>query len=202
MPLTRSFADGLPSLIPKTPAAYVLLSLRRMNEVRATRSRFAKPLASRTGALSTKLLANAVSFSVAAPRMCRAKLLSAVIERRYRKAVDLAHRMVSSMSAPLRSGAIVITNPNAVLYPGGRSAKRGDQFNRRVAKFLLPHFGNRPIMLKRFLNGAHDEFRSWPATTKRARSCSPAKCDRGFSPALRKTLFNELAPLAIERSPF
>jgi bifunctional non-homologous end joining protein LigD len=53
---------------------------------------------------------------------------------------------------------IPITNPGKVLYFAGKFTK-GDvvDYYTRVAKYLLPHFKNRPVTLKRYPNGVHGE---------------------------------------------
>src|SRR4051794_30469622 len=51
-----------------------------------------------------------------------------------------------------------ISNPDKILYPGGRFAKSDVvEYYRRVARFLLPHFKNRPVTLKRYPNGVFGE---------------------------------------------
>ncbi len=61
-----------------------------------------------------------------------------------------------------------ISNPNNVLYPAGNFTK-GDvvSYYERVARFLLPHFRNGPVTLKRYPNGVFGE-----AFTKRMRRTS------------------------------
>jgi bifunctional non-homologous end joining protein LigD len=46
---------------------------------------------------------------------------------------------------------VAVSNPDKVLYPGGKFTK-GDvvEYYRRVARFLLPHFRNRSVTLKRY----------------------------------------------------
>jgi len=53
---------------------------------------------------------------------------------------------------------VAVSNPDKVLYPGGKFTK-GDvvEYYRRVARFLLPHFRNRPVTLKRYPDGVHGE---------------------------------------------
>jgi len=51
-----------------------------------------------------------------------------------------------------------ISNPDKVLYPAGKFTKRDVvEYYRRVAPYLLPHFRNRPVTLKRYPNGIHAE---------------------------------------------
>jgi bifunctional non-homologous end joining protein LigD len=60
------------------------------------------------------------------------------------------------MPAPKRRGAqpVEISNPDKILYPAGKFTKRDVvNYYQRVAPFLLPHFRNRPVTLKRYPNG-------------------------------------------------
>ena len=53
---------------------------------------------------------------------------------------------------------ITISNPGKILYPGGKFTKADvvDYYG-RVAPYLLPHFRNRPVTLKRYPNGVYGE---------------------------------------------
>ena len=64
---------------------------------------------------------------------------------------------MSSRHAPAEKG-LQISNPSKVLYPAGKFTK-GDVvgYYERVARFLLPHFRNRPVTLKRYPNGVFGE---------------------------------------------
>jgi bifunctional non-homologous end joining protein LigD len=54
---------------------------------------------------------------------------------------------------------LAITNPDKVLYPAGRFTKQQVvEYYLHVARWLLPHFKNRPITLKRFPEGVRGEF--------------------------------------------
>ena len=55
-------------------------------------------------------------------------------------------------------GNIAISRPDKVLYPAAKFTK-GDVANyyQRVARYLLPHFRNRPVTLKRYPDGIHGE---------------------------------------------
>jgi bifunctional non-homologous end joining protein LigD len=56
------------------------------------------------------------------------------------------------------SGAGPISNPEKVLYPAGKFTKADVvAYYQGVAPFLLPHFKNRPVTLKRYPNGVHGE---------------------------------------------
>src|SRR4051812_47076249 len=51
-----------------------------------------------------------------------------------------------------------ITNPEKILYPGGKFTKADVvSYYRNVSSFLLPHFHNRPVTLKRYPNGVYGE---------------------------------------------
>src|SRR5438477_696548 len=51
-----------------------------------------------------------------------------------------------------------ISNPQKILYPASQFNKRDVvNYYQRVAPFLLPHFRNRPITLKRYPNGVYGE---------------------------------------------
>ena len=51
-----------------------------------------------------------------------------------------------------------ISNPDKVLYPAGTFTKANVlSYYERVARFLLPHFRNRPVTLKRYPNGVFGE---------------------------------------------
>jgi bifunctional non-homologous end joining protein LigD len=54
--------------------------------------------------------------------------------------------------------AVSVSNPDKVLYPAGKFTKANVvDYYQRVAPFLLPHFKNRPVTLKRYPNGVHGE---------------------------------------------
>src|SRR5438876_12459139 len=51
-----------------------------------------------------------------------------------------------------------ISNPDKVLYPAVKFTKADvARYYERIARFLLPHFRNRPVTLKRYLNGVFGE---------------------------------------------
>ncbi|MBV9007593.1 MAG: non-homologous end-joining DNA ligase [Verrucomicrobia bacterium] len=55
-------------------------------------------------------------------------------------------------------GNITVSNPDKVLYPAGKFTKaQVVEYYARVAPFLLPHFKNRPVTLKRFPDGVFGE---------------------------------------------
>ena len=58
-----------------------------------------------------------------------------------------------------RSPKLVITHPDRVLYPGGRFTKaQVVEYYLKISRYLLPHFKQRPVTLKRFPAGVHGEF--------------------------------------------
>ena len=53
---------------------------------------------------------------------------------------------------------VAVSDPEKVLYPAGKFTKRDViAYYQRVARFLLPHFRNRPVTLKRYPHGVHGE---------------------------------------------
>src|SRR6266480_6001574 len=51
-----------------------------------------------------------------------------------------------------------ISNPGKILYPAAKFIKADAvDYYRKVATFLLPHFRNRPVTLKRYPDGVHGE---------------------------------------------
>ena len=68
--------------------------------------------------------------------------------------------MVISMLSRRRLAekGLKISNPDKVLYPAGKFTKADVlSYYERVARFLLPHFRNRPVTLKRYPNGVFGE---------------------------------------------
>src|SRR5436853_4193722 len=68
--------------------------------------------------------------------------------------------MVISMSSRRRVAkkGLQISKPDKVLYPSGKFNKADVlSYYERVARFLLPHFRNRPVTLKRYPNGVFGE---------------------------------------------
>ena len=58
-------------------------------------------------------------------------------------------RMARSKARAKIDRKVAVSNPDKVLYPGGKFTK-GDvvEYYSRVARFLLPHFRNRPNFVK------------------------------------------------------
>ena len=67
-------------------------------------------------------------------------------------------KCMARSNARAKAERTAVLNPDKVLYPGGKFTK-GDlvEYYRRVARFLLPHFRNRPVTLKRYPDGVHGE---------------------------------------------
>src|SRR4029450_4767723 len=67
-------------------------------------------------------------------------------------------KCMARWNARAKAKRTAVSNPDQVLYPGGKFTK-GDvvKYYRRVARFLLPHFRNRPVTLKRYPDGVHGE---------------------------------------------
>src|SRR3954449_8226053 len=62
------------------------------------------------------------------------------------------------MASQPRSREIDISNPDKILYPGGKFTKAAVvKYYQRVARFLLPHFKDRPVTLKRYPDGVFGE---------------------------------------------
>ncbi len=57
-----------------------------------------------------------------------------------------------------RRTKLVLSNPDKILYPAARFTKRDvAAYYEKVARFLLPHFRNRPVTLKRYPDGVEGE---------------------------------------------
>src|SRR5438046_2173245 len=53
---------------------------------------------------------------------------------------------------------VAITNPDKIFYPAGKFTKADVvDYYVRVARFLLPHFRDRPVTLKRYPDGVYGE---------------------------------------------
>jgi bifunctional non-homologous end joining protein LigD len=69
-----------------------------------------------------------------------------------------AMRIIRTSGQKHDKKSILVSNPEKVLYPGGKFTKADVvDYYRRVARFLLPHFRNRPVTLKRYPNGIFGE---------------------------------------------
>jgi bifunctional non-homologous end joining protein LigD len=66
--------------------------------------------------------------------------------------------MAKTLTLKIDSRRIAISNPDKVFYNGGKFTKLDVvNYYLKVAPFLLPHFRNRPVTLKRYPNGVHGE---------------------------------------------
>src|ERR1041384_1992422 len=66
--------------------------------------------------------------------------------------------MADSISLKIDRRRIAISNPDKVFYNGGKFTKLDVvNYYLKVAPFLLPHFRDRPVTLKRYPNGVHGE---------------------------------------------
>jgi bifunctional non-homologous end joining protein LigD len=66
--------------------------------------------------------------------------------------------MADSVTLKVGKRSVAVSHPDKVFYNAGKFTKL-DVINYylRVAPFLLPHFSNRPVTLKRYPNGIHGE---------------------------------------------
>src|SRR5438105_5812662 len=105
-----------------------------------------------------------------------------------------------------------ISNPDKVLYPAGKFTKADVlSYYERVAQFLLPHFRNRPVTLKRYPNGVFGEAfyeKDAPGFTPRWIKTFPVPRREG-GPDINYILINDVRALtwaanmaALELHPF
>jgi bifunctional non-homologous end joining protein LigD len=105
-----------------------------------------------------------------------------------------------------------ISNPDKVLYPAGKFTKADVlSYYERVARFLLPHFRNRPVTLKRYPNGVFGEAfyeKDAPGFTPRWVKTFPVPRREG-GPDINYILINDVRTLtwaanmaALELHPF
>ena len=105
-----------------------------------------------------------------------------------------------------------ISNPDKVLYPAGKFTKADVlSYYERVAPFLLPHFRNRPVTLKRYPNGVFGEAfyeKDAPGFTPRWIKTFPVPRREG-GPDINYILINDVRTLkwaanmaALELHPF
>src|SRR5213082_2174657 len=122
--------------------------------------------------------------------------------------------MVISMSSRRRVAekGLQISNPDKVLYPAGKFTKADVlSYYKRVAPFLLPHFRNRPVTLKRYPNGVFGEAfyeKDAPGFTPRWVKTFPVPRREG-GPDINYILINDVRTLtwaanmaALELHPF
>src|SRR5947208_5227690 len=122
--------------------------------------------------------------------------------------------MVISMSSRRRVAekGLQISKPDKVLYPAGKFTKADVlSYYERVAPFLLPHFRNRPVTLKRYPNGVFGEAfyeKDAPGFTPRWVKTFPVPRREG-GPDINYILINDVRTLtwaanmaALELHPF
>src|ERR1043166_1880066 len=107
--------------------------------------------------------------------------------------------MAGSVNVKIDSRRIAITNPDKVFYNGGKFTKLDVvNYYLKVAPFLLPHFRNRPVTLKRYPNGVHGEVfyeKDAPAYTPEWVKTFPAP-RRDGGPDINYIVINDRATLA------
>jgi bifunctional non-homologous end joining protein LigD len=111
-----------------------------------------------------------------------------------------------------RGNKLTISNPEKLLYPAARFRKVDVvEYYVGVAPYLLPHFKNRPVTLKRYPEGVHGEFfyeKDAPSFTPDWVKTAPVPRREG-GPDIRYILINDLRTLgwcaniaALELHPF
>src|SRR5437762_3461444 len=120
--------------------------------------------------------------------------------------------MAESVILKIGKRQLSISNPAKVFYNAGKFTKLDViDYYLRVAPFLLPHFNDRPVTLKRYPNGIHGEFfyeKDAPAFTPAWVKTFPVPRRRG-GPDIQYIIINDCATLAwcasiaaIELHPF
>jgi bifunctional non-homologous end joining protein LigD len=93
---------------------------------------------------------------------------------------------------------LVLTNPDRVLYPAGRFTKaQVIEYYVNVSRWLLPHFAQRPVTLKRYPAGVHGEFfyeKDAPGFTPEWVQTTPVPRREG-GPDIRYIMINDVATL-------
>ena len=93
---------------------------------------------------------------------------------------------------------LTITNPDRVLYRAGRFTKaQVIEYYVNVARWLLPHFKQRPVTLKRYPAGVHGEFfyeKDAPGFTPQWVETTPVARREG-GPDIRYIMINDVATL-------
>jgi bifunctional non-homologous end joining protein LigD len=107
--------------------------------------------------------------------------------------------MAEASSIKVGKRKLTITHPDKVLYPGGKFTK-GDvvDYYVRLAPYLLPHFRDRPVTLKRYPDGVTGEAfyeKDAPAFTPEWVKTFPVPRREG-GPDINYILINEVATLA------
>ena len=111
-----------------------------------------------------------------------------------------------------RHPEVTITNPDRVLYPAGRFTKaQVIEYYVNVSRYLLPHFAQRPVTLKRYPAGVHGDFfyeKDAPGFTPEWVETTPVPRREG-GPDIRYIMINDVTTLgwcanigSIELHPF
>jgi DNA primase len=97
-----------------------------------------------------------------------------------------------------------ISHPQKILYPAAKFAKADVvEYYRKVAQFLLPHFRNRPVTLKRYPDGVYGEAfyeKDAPGFTPEWVKTFPVP-RREAGPDINYILINDLATLTWAANP-
>src|SRR6185437_12287827 len=65
---------------------------------------------------------------------------------------------MASRKASRRKPPLLLSNPDKVLYPAAKFTRQNlAEYYQKVARFLLPHFRDRPVTLKRYPDGLEGE---------------------------------------------
>ena len=107
--------------------------------------------------------------------------------------------MADSISFKIDTRRMSISNPDKVFYNAGKFTKLDVvNYYLKVAPFLLPHFRNRPVTLKRYPNGVHGEVfyeKDAPEYTPKWVKTFPVPRREG-GPAINYIVINDRATLA------
>src|SRR3954453_10038852 len=116
-----------------------------------------------------------------------------------KRAASREHPAHAAVTMKVGSRKITIVKPEEVLYPAAKF-RRIDVVNyyAQVARYVLPHFKNRPVTLKRYPNGIHGEVfyeKDAPGFTPEWVQTFPVPRREG-GPAINYILINDRATLA------
>src|ERR1051325_5793670 len=107
--------------------------------------------------------------------------------------------MADAETLKIGSRRVSISNPDKIFYNAGKFTKRDVvNYYLKVAPFLLPHFRNRPVTLKRYPNGVHGEVfyeKDAPAYTTEWVKTFPVPRREG-GPDINYIVINDRATLA------
>src|SRR3954471_7961876 len=116
-----------------------------------------------------------------------------------KRAANRSPRADGTLALRIGGHRIRVADPEQILYPAAKF-RRIDVVNYyvRVSRFLLPHFRNRPVTLKRYPNGIHGEVfyeKDAPGFTPSWVKTFPVP-RRDGGPDIRYVLINDRATLA------